>query len=93
MLGRLSMENKVTNPQRLLTLFPIDNNNNNNEKDITPMFKVTTKVMSVTTGTSGTISELFRKYLDNKAGKQEIKKLQKTTIMGTAHILREVIMK
>jgi hypothetical protein len=57
------------------------------------MFNVTTKVMLVTTGTSGTISELFRKYLDNIAGKQEIKKLQKTVILDTAHILRKVLMK
>jgi len=72
-----SRESKVTNPQRLLTHVPINNNNNNNVKDITRMFNVTKKVISVTTGASGTITELFRKYLDNIAGKQEIKKLQK----------------
>jgi hypothetical protein len=57
MLERLHTENKVKNPQRLLTLVPINNNNNNNAKDITRMFNVTTKVMSVTTGTSETIAE------------------------------------
>jgi hypothetical protein len=93
MLERLSTENTVTNPQILLTLIPINNNNNNHAKDITRMFNVTTKVMSVTTGASGTILELLRKYLDDIAGKQEIKKLQKTAIIGTAHILLKVLMK
>jgi len=66
------MENKVTNPQRLLTLVPINNNNNNNNntKDIKRIFNVKTKVISITTGASGTISKLFRKYLYNIAGKQ-----------------------
>jgi hypothetical protein len=93
MLERLSTENKATNPQRLLTLVPIKNNNNNNAEDITRMFNVTKKVMSVTTGAFRTILELFRKYLNDIAGKQEIKKLQKTAIMGTAHILLKVLMK
>ena len=68
---------KKTNPQRLLTLVPINKNNNNNAKDITCMFNVTTKVMSVTIGTSGTISELFRKYLDNTAEKQKSRNYRK----------------
>lgn len=93
MLERLSTENKVTNPHRLLTLVPINNNNNNNAKYIARMFNVRTKVMSVTTVASGTISELFRKYLENIAGKQEMKKLQKTATLGGAHIPRKVLMK
>jgi hypothetical protein len=36
-LERLSMENKVTIPQRLLTLVPINNNDNNNAKNVTRM--------------------------------------------------------
>jgi len=43
-------------------------------------------------GATGTISESLRQYLSNIAGKHEIKKLQKTVIMGTAHILRKVLM-
>jgi len=31
-------------------------------------------------------------YLTNIPGKREIKELQKTTILGTAHILRKVLM-
>jgi len=35
------------------------------------------------------ISKSFRKYVSNIPGKHE---LQKTAILGTAHILREVLM-
>jgi hypothetical protein len=37
-------------------------------------------------------SNSFRKYLSNIPGKHEIKELQKTAILGTAHILRKVLM-
>ena len=33
----------------------------------------------------------FRKYVSNIPGKHEIKELQKTAILGTAHILRKVL--
>jgi hypothetical protein len=39
-----------------------------------------------------TISKPFRKYLSNTSGKHEIEELQKTAILGTAHILRKVPM-
>jgi hypothetical protein len=38
------------------------------------------------------MSKSLRQYLNNMPGKQEIKELQKTAILGTAHILREVLM-
>jgi len=41
---------------------------------------------------TGTISKSFRKYVSNTPGKHEVKKLQKTAILGTAHILRKVLM-
>jgi hypothetical protein len=41
---------------------------------------------------TGTISESFRKYVSNIPGKHEVKELQKTAILGTAHILRKVLM-
>jgi hypothetical protein len=50
------------------------------------------KVIPVILGATGTISKSFRKYLNNVPRKQEIKELQKTTILGTAHILRKVLM-
>jgi hypothetical protein len=33
----------------------------------------------------------FRKYLSNTPGKHEIKELEKTTVLGTAHILEKVL--
>jgi len=38
------------------------------------------------------ISKSFRKYVSNIPGKHEVKELQKTAILGTAHILRKVLM-
>jgi hypothetical protein len=49
-------------------------------------------VISVTTGATGNISKSFREYLSNVPGKHDIKELQKTAILGTAHVLREVLM-
>jgi hypothetical protein len=56
------------------------------------MWNVKTKVTPVTRGATGTISKSFRKYLSSITGKHDIKELQKTAILGTAHILREVLM-
>jgi hypothetical protein len=55
------------------------------------MWDVKTKVIPVTTGATGTISKSFRKYLSDIPGKDTMK-LQKTAILGTAHVLREVLM-
>jgi hypothetical protein len=49
-------------------------------------------VTAVIRGASKTISKSFSKYLSNVSGKHDIKELQKTAILGTAHILREVLM-
>jgi hypothetical protein len=43
-------------------------------------------------GATGTISESFRKYVSTIPGHHEVKELQKTAILGTAHILRKVLM-
>jgi len=40
---------------------------------------------------TGTISRSFRKYVINIPGNHEVKELQKTAILGTAHILRKVL--
>ena len=60
--------------------------------EIQRMWNVKTKVISVITGATGTISKSFRKYVSNIPGKREVKELQKTAILGTAHILRKVLM-
>jgi len=49
-------------------------------------------VTPVIVGAAGTISKSFRKYVSNIPGKHEVKELQNTAILGTAHILREVLM-
>ena len=59
--------------------------------EIHRMWNVKTKVIPVTIGATGTISKSFRKYVSNIPGKHEVKELQKTAILGTAHILRKVL--
>ena len=56
------------------------------------MWNVKTKVIPVITGATGTISKSFRKYARNITGKHEIKEQKKTAILGTAHILRKILM-
>jgi hypothetical protein len=60
--------------------------------EIQRMWNVKTKVTPVIIGATGTISKSFRKYMNNIPGKREVKELQKTAILGTAHILRKVLM-
>ena len=48
--------------------------------------------MPVIIGATGTISKTFRKYVNNIPGNHEVKELQKTAILGTAHILWKVLM-
>ena len=55
------------------------------------MWNAKTKVIPVTIGAIGTISKSFRKYVSNIPGNHEVKELQKTAILGTAHILRKVL--
>jgi hypothetical protein len=56
------------------------------------MWNVKTKVIPVIIGATGTICKSFRKYMSNIPGKHEVKEFQKTAILGTAHILRKVLM-
>jgi len=60
--------------------------------EIQRMWNVKTKVIPVIIGTTGTMSKSFRKYVKNMPRKHEVKELQKTAILGTAHILRKVLM-
>jgi len=55
------------------------------------MWNVKTKVIPLITGATGTISKSFRKYMSNIPGNYEVKELQKTAILGTAHIFRKVL--
>jgi len=56
------------------------------------MWNVKTKVITVIIGATGTVTQSFRKYVSNIPGKHEVKELQKTAILGTAHTLRKVLM-
>ena len=56
------------------------------------MWNVKTKLIPIIIGATGTISKTFRKYVSNVPGNHEVKELQKTAILGTAHILRKVLM-
>jgi hypothetical protein len=60
--------------------------------EIQRMWHVETQVTPVTIGATGTISKSFRKYLSSVPGQHDIKELQKTSVLGTAHTLREVLM-
>ena len=55
------------------------------------MKNVKTKVIPVTIGATGTISKSFRKCVSNVPGNHEVKELQNTAILGTAHVLRKVL--
>jgi len=55
------------------------------------MWNVKTKVIPVIIGATGAISKSFRKYASNIPGSHEVKELQKTAVLGTAHILRKVL--
>jgi hypothetical protein len=60
--------------------------------EIQRVWNVKTKVTPVIIRATGTISKSFRKYMSSVPGKHDIKELQKTAVLGTAHILREVLM-
>ena len=55
------------------------------------MWNVNTRVIPVIIGGTGTISKSFRKYVSDIPGNHDLKELQKTAILGTAHILRKVL--
>ena len=49
-------------------------------------------IIPVILGATGTISKSFRKYVSNITGNNIVKELQKTATLGTAHILRKMLM-
>jgi hypothetical protein len=53
--------------------------------EVQHMWNVKTKATPVITGATGTISKSFRKYLSSIPAKHDIKELQTTAIVGTAH--------
>ena len=59
--------------------------------EIQRKWNVKTKVIPVIIGATGTISNSFRKYVSKIPGKHEVKELQKTATLDTAHILRKIL--
>jgi hypothetical protein len=57
--------------------------------EIQRMCNVKTKVIPVIIGATGKISKSFRKYVSNIPGNHKDRELQKTAMLGTAHILRK----
>jgi len=56
------------------------------------MWNAKAKVIPVIIGATETISKSFRKYLSNIPVNHDVRELQKTATLGTAHILRKVLM-
>jgi hypothetical protein len=54
-------------------------------------WNVIARVIPVIIGATGTISKSFRKYVSNRPGNHDVRELQKTAILGTAHILQKVL--
>jgi hypothetical protein len=55
------------------------------------MWNVKARVIPVIIGATGTISKSFRKYMSDIRGNDDVKELQKTAILGNAHILQKVL--
>jgi hypothetical protein len=60
--------------------------------EIQRMWNVKPRVIPVIIGVTGTISKSLRKYVSTILGNHEVKELQKTAILGTAHILQKVLL-
>jgi hypothetical protein len=53
---------------------------------------IISRAIPVIIGATGTISKSFRKYVSTISGNHDVRELQKNAILGTAHILRKVLM-
>jgi hypothetical protein len=56
------------------------------------MWNVEMEIIPAVIGVIGTITKLCRKYLSNITGERDNKELHTTAILGTAHILRKIVM-
>ena len=59
--------------------------------EIERMWNVKTTVIPAIIWAAGTIWKWFREYVGNIPGSHEVRELQKTAILGTAHVLRKVL--
>jgi hypothetical protein len=60
--------------------------------EIQRMWNVKTGVIPLIIGATGTISKSLIKYVSTIPGNHDVRELQKTAILGTAHRLRKVLM-
>jgi hypothetical protein len=60
--------------------------------EIQRMWNVKTGVIPVIIRATGTISKSFRKYVNTIPVNHDVRELQQTAILGTAHRLRKVLM-
>jgi hypothetical protein len=60
-------------------------------KDLTIEIHRMWNVKTIIIGATGGVSKSFRKYVISIPGKHEVRELQKTATLGTAHILRKVL--
>jgi len=60
--------------------------------EIQSMWNLKAKMITVIKEATYTFPKSLRKYLSKIIRKHEIKEQQKTAIMGTAHVLRNVLM-
>jgi hypothetical protein len=59
--------------------------------EIHGMWNVKTRVIPIIIGVTGTISKSFRKYKSTIPRNHDVRELQKTAILDTAHILQKVL--
>jgi hypothetical protein len=59
--------------------------------EIQRMWNVKTRVIPVIIGATGTISKSLKKYMSTVPENHDVRELQKTAILGTAHILLKVL--
>jgi hypothetical protein len=59
--------------------------------EIQRMWNMKCFVIPVTIGVTGIVSKSLQKYLETIPGQHSIDSLQKTAMLGTSHIIREVL--
>ena len=61
------------------------------EIEITRMWQMKTEIIPVAIGALGVIKKGSEKFISEIAGNINLQETQKTTLLGTAHILRKVL--
>jgi hypothetical protein len=59
--------------------------------EIQRMWNMKCMVITVITGATGRVTEGLKRYLKSVPGKHSIDSLQKTAVLGTSHVIREVL--